>query len=134
MVCTKCKQDKSEDKFSFKNKSLGKFQSHCKDCQNIAIRNHYKNNTKSYIDKATKQKAATRELIRNLKEASPCADCGNYFPYYVMDFDHREDKLFEVSRLVALGMLKKCLIEIKKCDLVCSNCHRVRTHNRASVV
>ena len=23
-----------------------------------------------------------------MKESAPCTDCNNYYPYYVMDFDH----------------------------------------------
>ena len=61
----------------------------------------------------------------------PCQDCGKKYPHYVMDFDHREGekKLLEVARMVAGGWsLKKIMKEIKKCDIVCSNCHRLRTY------
>jgi hypothetical protein len=45
-----------------------------------------------------------------------------------MDFDHREDKVEIVSRLLWANAAKeKILAEIAKCDLVCSNCHRIRT-------
>jgi hypothetical protein len=54
------------------------------------------------------------------------------YPPYVMDFDHvRDKKSFEIG--IAVGRnkpLAKLLPEIEKCDVVCSNCHRVRTHNR----
>ncbi len=68
--------------------------------------------------------------MRQMK-SRPCADCGIQYPYYVMDFDHRqgENKVFEMNRVnyVAMGALKK---EIEKCDVVCSNCHRERTYQR----
>jgi len=69
------------------------------------------------------------EMIRNLKEA-PCMDCGGEFPYPVMDFDHRpgEIKLGNVAEMVSRNVaLERILDEIKKCDLVCANCHRIRT-------
>jgi hypothetical protein len=50
-----------------------------------------------------------------------------------MDFDHRdgERKLQLVGRLFASGALNKALAEVEKCDVVCSNCHRIRTYDRA---
>jgi hypothetical protein len=51
-----------------------------------------------------------------------------------MDFDHREgeEKLFAVSaggNKVRLSQ-SQLLAEIAKCDVVCANCHRERTHRR----
>ena len=61
---------------------------------------------------------------------SSIRDCGQTYPTYVMDFDHRDPttKLCKVSAAVYLGSEQKLLDEIAKCDLVCANCHRVRTH------
>jgi L-lysine 2,3-aminomutase len=57
-------------------------------------------------------------------------DCGVSYPYYVMDFDHRDPakKKDGVATLVKKGNVKRLLEEIDKCDVVCSNCHRERTH------
>jgi hypothetical protein len=47
-----------------------------------------------------------------------------------MDFDHRpgEIKVREISMFTAgFAALKR---EIAKCDLVCANCHRLRTSRR----
>jgi len=69
--------------------------------------------------------------IQALKEASPCADCGLSHPYYVMDFDHRDPsaKKADVSLLVKNGSAWDTVIEeIAKCDIVCANCHRLRTY------
>lgn len=62
----------------------------------------------------------------------PCQDCGRTYPPYVMDFDHRdiEIKNFTISPCVGSLAIKKLRNEIEKCDVVCSNCHRIRTWNR----
>lgn len=62
-------------------------------------------------------------------------DCGESYPYYVMDFDHREGehKVQIVSILANRGTLKQVREEIAKCDVVCSNCHRIRTFKRLGV-
>jgi hypothetical protein len=43
----------------------------------------------------------------------------------VLEFHHLEDKDNEVSRLMGRGASLEALIrEIKKCSVVCANCHR----------
>lgn len=56
-------------------------------------------------------------------------DCGISYPYYVMQFDHRENKKFTLGKVLH-HKLEKVLDEIAKCDLVCANCHAIRTHER----
>lgn len=61
-------------------------------------------------------------------KASPCADCGGSFPPCAMDFDHvRGKKLGKISGGQSWAK-KKVFEEMSKCDIVCSNCHRIRTH------
>ena len=98
----------------------------------IGLRSHYKKNKRYYMDKAATGRAKLIEWYRTQK-AHPCMDCGHTYPYYVMDFDHRDPqtKKHNVSELVAQGRKKKLEQELAKCDLVCANCHRERTH-RAS--
>jgi hypothetical protein len=78
--------------------------------------------------------AAHRQRIRALIEeakAKPCTDCGGFFPTCVMDLDHvRGTKEFKVSEAVQAGYaypLDRVRAEIAKCDVVCANCHRLRT-------
>ena len=48
-----------------------------------------------------------------------------------MDFDHvRGVKHKNVSELISTLSKKKIDAEIAKCEIVCSNCHRIRTHIR----
>lgn len=71
-----------------------------------------------------------RELLCKAKQR-PCADCGVEYPPYVMDFDHvRGEKLAAVSRVATTKNRATIEAEIAKCDVVCSNCHRIRTWNR----
>jgi hypothetical protein len=61
-------------------------------------------------------------------------DCGVRHPYYVMQFDHREGekKFCDIASLGLGGTTASVLLgEIAKCDVVCANCHRERTHRRA---
>lgn len=70
--------------------------------------------------------------LDSLKNFS-CMDCGNKFPPYVMDWDHRpeEVKVFTMGTIRnRVHSKERILEEISKCDLVCSNCHRIRTYLR----
>lgn len=65
-------------------------------------------------------------------KSGPCSDCGESYPFYVMDMDHvRGDKVSDlcdmVRRCFALDAIRD---EIAKCEPVCSNCHRIRTFKR----
>lgn len=71
--------------------------------------------------------AKRKAIIQKLK-ARPCMDCGGQFPPYAMDFDHRdsETKRHGVAHVLRFGA-KSFQDEIAKCDIVCANCHRIRT-------
>lgn len=76
------------------------------------------------IEKAVR---ARNRAIMDAAKAGPCDDCGRRFPSEQMDFDHvRGEKLRNVSAMLNAG-LPQLLAEIAKCDVVCANCHRVRT-------
>jgi hypothetical protein len=50
-----------------------------------------------------------------------------------MDFDHRDPSTKSFSLMSSRAQLKarsRLLEEIAKCDIVCSNCHRVRTRRQ----
>ncbi len=61
-------------------------------------------------------------------------DCGEDYPYWMLDFDHvRGEKKFGLGQSWQLGMnMQSVLEEIEKCEVVCANCHRNRTHLRSS--
>lgn len=78
------------------------------------------------------RRAEIREWVRSLKEGKPCVDCGHSFHFAAMDWDHLPgyDKVGQVNRLLLTYNKQVVLDEIAKCDLVCSNCHRVRSYER----
>jgi lysyl-tRNA synthetase class I len=78
-----------------------------------------------------KHKSHLIKYIQEMKSSSPCLDCKLSYPYYVMDFDHvRGRKQKNVMELINTLSKKKIDEEIAKCEIVCSNCHRIRTHKR----
>ena len=58
-----------------------------------------------------------------------CVDCGFTGPSFMYEFDHRDPSTKEFG--IGDGQSRsyaRQLAESMKCDLVCPNCHRMRTH------
>lgn len=100
----------------------------CDQCREAQRLYHLANRDRPSYRRAQREAKAH---IETLKDA-PCMDCGGRFPPECMDFDHvRGEKLFNVSHVAkALKNIEKLEAEIAKCDLVCANCHRIRTKAR----
>lgn len=133
--CGRCKEGLPFEAFN-KNKSkkdgLGTM---CRECWKSYYKDKYyklgKEKERLLRNNQTKRKAMT-EFIKEYKEAKPCADCGIKYPSYVMDFDHLDgfEKEFNIGSASQRYTLEKVKIEIEKCEVVCANCHRIRTYNR----
>ena len=97
--------------------------------------NKRKNNPELAKTDRTNVKNKARVLMADLK-SGPCTDCGVTFPAVCMDFDHvpgRGDKIKEVSKMArssGAAVTARISAEIAKCDLVCANCHRIRSCQR----
>ncbi|MDW5330721.1 hypothetical protein [Plantactinospora sp. KLBMP9567] len=113
------------------NKGLGKGRN--LELQRAAQRRWYEKNKQVYLDRNDRRRRKLVALLRSLKD-EPCTDCGGRYPYFALEFDHRDDEVKEfdiadgVRSLVGTGRL---VAEMKKCDLVCVICHRFRTALRA---
>lgn len=70
--------------------------------------------------------------IQAIKLERGCADCGYRANAVALDFDHLPGHVKEYRLATMAAGLKKEKIdaEIAKCDVVCANCHRIRTANR----
>lgn len=84
--------------------------------------------------KAVRRKQVIRLSIRAVLRAAknvPCADCGGRFPPEAMDFDHlpHKGKRFSLSN-VQYATMASVVAEMERCEIVCANCHRIRTAGR----
>jgi hypothetical protein len=77
------------------------------------------------------RRSKVTRLIQESKQSRPCADCGENYPYWIMQFDHLGNKEFNVSEWkLHTGNIEVIMKEIDKCEVVCANCHFNRTHLR----
>lgn len=134
-LCKYCYETKTIDLFYRISSKSAK----CKQCHSNYVSNYLKTHpeyaakNREYARNSTKpRKRRKKGLTWDLKRG-PCMDCGNSYHPTVMDFDHRPgtDKVMAVSMMVLHKYSDvEILKEISKCDLVCANCHRIRTAKR----
>ena len=108
---------------------------YCPPCWCEYQKNWYKNNPESTRESHRTRRKQRRDYIVSKKSNTPCLDCGKIYPWYVMDFDHvRGEKKFNLSiasnKMWSMEAIEE---EMAKCDLVCANCHRIRTFTRTQL-
>ena len=141
-TCKKCGSAKPLDRFESFNRSGKSWRrGTCYDCrgqygkENFDRLAEYRRNYNAANRSNKRQKDFDRRTeikahIDELKKA-PCTDCGKCFPPVCMDFDHVGPKNRAIAGMV-FGAYRLPLIieELKNCELVCANCHRIRTASR----
>lgn len=132
--------------------TAGRYKSgHCIECERINALKYYHTHP-AYREKAKASNQKRRESNRPkwnaysrqyninkktelvLYKGNKCLDCKHKFPIVCYDFDHREpaEKSFAVCSRLGLP-IEELKREADKCDLVCSNCHRIRTSGNLKI-
>lgn len=149
MICTSCLLDKPEDDFYFgsyrRQDGSRKRVKTCKQCAGEA-RLLYYHTKEDKVKKATnskKYREANKDKIklhnkemrdeRKLKIVelcgNKCADCQQSFPTYVYDFHHLNPNEKDSNLATIMSHRWDTLaVELSKCIMLCSNCHRIRHH------
>lgn len=133
-TCSKCLIEKPLSEYHKKTASPDGLKKQCKNCCSDYHKKMLKHPERVQVIRRAVDRRRLKliNLINEIKD-KPCMDCGNRYPACAMDFDHRPGviKLGNLSRISNLGWSPdRILAEIEKCDLVCANCHRVRTASR----
>lgn len=92
---------------------------------------HYRDNIELYAQRNRQRRSAKEQLVEDLKTNGFCTDCNLQYHFCQMQYDHVDsDKIASVSDLIRNGTMQQVLDEINKCELVCANCHSLRTWKR----
>lgn len=99
----------------------------------VAQRTYYSKNKEEIVRRSKNARIALRDEVNKLKEARGCADCKQPYPYYVLQFDHLDGstKIGGIRAMIRTASRTKVLAEIEKCEVVCANCHAVRSFKRS---
>lgn len=125
--CTVCKQNKDAKEFNKCRSRKDGLQTKCQLCSRALSKKHYQQN-KAHAAKYNKQRRQrNRQFMIDYLSGQICIDCKQKYPSVCYDFDHvRGSKTTNVSSMLdcSIETLKK---EISKCEIRCSNCHRLKT-------
>lgn len=130
--CCHCKNYKQKSEFNQWLKAKDELQNRCRECQRAYQKELYHKSAdrrKRIRECDNKRRAKLSQQINEYKTKKGCADCG-ITDARVLDFDHLRDKKFNISYGRGYFSWEKLLIEIEKCEVVCANCHRIRTFLR----
>ena len=129
--CSACKKEKQENEFAIKKKNRAGeniYQSFCKECNKQYQKEHYKKNKERYKNKAREwEKKYKKDTYKALLEhtKSGCSYCEEK-DFRCLQFNHivREEKTESISKMITDGKNKNLILEeLKKCEVVCCNCH-----------
>lgn len=125
-ICSKCKIEKDIDEFPFKNKEKNVRHSACKECWKEIRKKSYNKDKKITRDRNKRNKNKNVEWYREYKSNLKCNRCPeNHIAYLEFHHSDSEKKEFNVLTLIrSTYSIKKILIEIEKCEVLCANCHR----------
>lgn len=126
-ICTKCEIEKPIDEFNWKSKKDNKRRARCRECTREDDRLKYESDgerREKLRKTATDRNRWAREFIQRVKKKLKCVKCGEN-RWYVLEFHHLNDKEVEVGNMARNGYsINKIKDEIRKCDVLCANCHR----------
>lgn len=73
-----------------------------------------------------------KSLIIEEAKSVPCTDCEGVFDPSELEFDHLRDKLFTIGSCRSMRniTISKLMLEIEKCEVVCTECHTMRERAR----
>lgn len=131
-ICTKCKDEKLETEFNFRNKTLGIRNNCCRRCTKDYYSNFYQNNKDKEKARAYTNTILIRErntlFVHNYLEKNPCIDCGES-DIIVLEFDHIKGLKRKAVTTMAWDCysIDEIIKEIEKCEVRCANCHRRKT-------
>ena len=132
--CPRCGVTKPLSEFSKNPGRKDGVHSFCKACRREYDHERYERIAGRDVPRRPQRSERGRSAwLRSLKEGKPCMDCGRVFPHQVMQWDHRpgSEKRGEISIDFWGRTRAEVLAEIAKCDLVCANCHAIRTFARS---
>ena len=112
--CTKCNKNRLIKFFGVDKSCKDGLRSCCKKC--------------NYKDKNNRRKLRRHYIYNILATSGGCVDCGES-NVATLQFDHiRGTKTINISNIANFkSSIKAIDEEIAKCDIVCANCHAIRT-------
>lgn len=125
-TCCRCKKVKSIIEFNKDKGTKDGLCPLCKECRKKSRKKYYQANKSIIIKKQQDKRRKGQEWVRQFKDK--CKNCGETHPA-CLDFHHIGNKEAGIASMIHTtnitdALKKKIIAEIKKCEVLCSNCHR----------
>ena len=127
--CSKCKVLKSLEEFAVaKTKADGRTPD-CKECKRAYNKNYYSENYDAERIRLKRRQNEQRQVLEQYfrEVKTKCSRCGEG-RFAALDFHHKDPSTKEITLSEAFNRiwsLEKVKKEVNKCEVICSNCHRV---------
>lgn len=127
-TCNDCSTSKPTTEFNKNKRKSDGLQSFCRPCTKIRNNQSYRTSPKRRAKIAERNKANVaflRRLVSRYKRFCGCRLCDEREPI-ALDLHHLDSKEKDdcVAKMIDRGSKIKVLNEIRKCVVLCSNCHR----------
>lgn len=131
--CARCETVKPRTAFHRSVLRADGLQVYCADCCADQAHARYERKVGRSVPRRSRMSygASRGAWLKSLKAGRPCTDCGRVFRPEAMQWDHLPgfEKIGNISELWGRHE-DEILREIAKCELVCANCHAIRTFRR----
>lgn len=136
-TCSKCNSSKPESEYYVKDSVSRRLHAQCKMCYKehriTYYKEHYEKFGELYRHRARARKARIKNELRHklysFMESKRCVQCGER-DLCVLEFDHidPDTKAFGIAKGLSYCYdWQKILKEIRKCQILCANCHKRKT-------
>lgn len=122
-VCSQCKKEKPIEEFAHNKAKKDGRNNVCKACFKEYRDKHYQEHKDYYKRKASDYRIKAREALNKYKEGLKCSVCGES-RWWLLDFHHTNPQEKEKEVVNLIQSPRKLREELKKCIVLCANCHR----------
>lgn len=128
-ICSGCRHEfpATQEFFNVDNSRAAKLSPYCRPCHRA--NNRLRDRKPSYKLRKQKKRVAARLFVNSYLINNPCISCGET-NIICLQFDHLDPtkKEHNVSNMIGKGMSHiKIQAEIDKCQVLCANCHFIKT-------
>jgi hypothetical protein len=141
-ICSICRTAKYSADFFYRNKNTNRLHTQCKECyitkRRKTWRDHYHKYGSNYRKRAIER---TRDVRNELRQRmleylhdKACAICG-VNDVRVLEFDHIDPtkKSFGIAKALTYTFSwERILNEVSKCQILCANCHKIKTASESN--
>jgi hypothetical protein len=130
--CSSCSKELSLCQFTKKSSSKDGLNASCRSCTRKRTKEHYKENKEYYLEKSKRNTNRQRKILYDflIEYAKHGCEICSEKDFACIQFDHvdPDKKEFSIANALSLGYsISTVQEELKKCSVLCANCHAKKT-------